>query len=545
MGNTVKCKSLVIDNGVLLEIDNLKRKVNRAIKHPDPVIGMGAPWDQDNERFDGMNVMYDQEERLFKMWYGVMRYEGQLADGSRKLAYATSTDGIHWEKPKLGLVDVNGSRDNNYIVPEMGSFSCAIIKDPSDIPERRYKMIFTVLGRETSWARHHSPLNFAYSHDGIRWERPVHVNPVIRGISDDCYSLFYDGDRRKYILLTRRVPNLPRDISQYESYDMVNWEDKGRVLVPGDEHDPPEMYNFYYISPFRYEDFYLAMVTTQYSHPISETYESFHKSPTYPNDRMGRVDIQLAYSRDGRSWHRPVDRTAVVPNGEHDSRDDACVYPAQNPIVVDGETWIYYSATRKLHSWWHELEEYGHDHSMHNVCCGMLAKMPEDHWVSLDAGSEEGFVLTKPMAFADWQELVVNADATGGYIEGELVTPYGQVVGGFARRDCVPVTGDGKDQPMRWKGSTSVADIMPDHRGGLCIKFYLKNAKLYSFSVTEPDPDGAKARYWANMRWCGIVKHKSDNWDRLSTEPAIGLPPHGGPGPEKGQEKPGEPAWDA
>ena len=56
----------------------------------------------------------------------------------------------------------------------------------------------------------------------------MHVNPVLRGISDDRFSLIYDVDRRKYLLFTRRVPNLPRDISLFESHDLVNWEDKGR-----------------------------------------------------------------------------------------------------------------------------------------------------------------------------------------------------------------------------------------------------------------------------------------------------------------------------
>ena len=103
MANVCAYKFLVIDNADLLEVSNLDRVVNEAVKHPEPVIRMDAPWDQDNEMFNGMNVMYDEEERVFKMWYGVMRYEGQLSDGSRKLAYATSTDGIHWDKPNLEI----------------------------------------------------------------------------------------------------------------------------------------------------------------------------------------------------------------------------------------------------------------------------------------------------------------------------------------------------------------------------------------------------------------------------------------------------------
>ena len=166
--------------------------------------------------------------------------------------------------------------------------------------------------------------------------------------------------------------------------------------------------------------------------------------------------------------------------------------------------------------------------------------MPEDHWVSLEAGAEEGQALTKPMAFVEWEDLLVNADAAGGSIEAELLTPFGQVVAGYSRGDCIPVTSDGKDQILTWKGSGKMADLLAQHRGGLCIRLYLKNAKLYSYTITEPDPEEQKAQYWANHRWGEIIKHRSDNWGRLSTEPARGLPPHGGPGPEKGQEKPGQ-----
>ena len=50
------------------------------------------------------------------------------------------------------------------------TFVYSIIKDPSDIPARRYKMIFNTFGEESLWARHHSALNLAYSHDGLHWE---------------------------------------------------------------------------------------------------------------------------------------------------------------------------------------------------------------------------------------------------------------------------------------------------------------------------------------------------------------------------------------
>ncbi|MBI3920237.1 MAG: hypothetical protein HY318_02375, partial [Armatimonadetes bacterium] len=397
MNKVYRYKFLVVDNQDLLKINNLTRKVNQAVKHPEPVLKMDAPWDQDNERLSYSGVIYDAEENIFKMWYSIWRSEtreaGVVVPGTVKLAYATSTDGISWHRPQLGLIEVNGSKQNNYLIPEMAFYGFSIIKDYSDIPARRYKMIFGTMGRESNWAEYHIPLSLAYSADGIRWERPMHVNPVLRGISDGEFTLSYDADRRKYQLYTRRVPNLPRDISLYESYDLVNWEDKGRVLVP-DQHDPPEMYNFYNMRPFRYEGFCLGLLNTQYTHPVSESYESFHKSPGFPEDELGHVDIQLAYSRDGQKWERPVDRSPVVPIGKSGDPDFGGIYPAPfSPPVIEGETWIYYEAQKNLHCWW-DIQGRAHEKKpVREQSCCMLARMPEDHWVSLDAGAAEGWFL--------------------------------------------------------------------------------------------------------------------------------------------------------
>jgi len=551
MSKVCRYKFLVIDDADLLEVNNLNRKVNQAIKHGEPVFRLDAPWDRKNDLLDFFSVIYDEEQRIFKMWYSVVTISSDLFfwHGPRTLAYATSTDGIHWEKPVLGMFADNGSTQNNYLTPQMGAFSATVIEDPSDVPARRYKMIFHTgsdwaRGGETEWAGFHVPLSLAYSADGLHWDRPVHVNPVIRGLSDAGWSFFYDVDRRKYVLLTRRVPNLPRDISLYESYDLVNWEDKGRILVPGDQYDPPEMYNFQTMAPFRYEDFYLGMLDTQYTLPASESYEVYNKPPAdYPCKRLGQIDIQLAYSRDGRTWNRPIDRSAVVPNGGPGEPDCGHIFPGYNPVVINGETWIFYLALIDRHNAGDKLRQIIRDNGdVRNRSCYMLAKMPEDHWVSLDAGTEEGSFICKP--WGPPHEVFVNADAQGGSIEVELITPYREPVPGYSRKECIPITANGKDQEVKWKCGRHPWDFAEDYRGGVLVKFYLKNAKLYSYTFTLPDPDGQLERDKANARWLELIKHRSDNWDRPSNEPAIGLPPHSGPGPEKGQEKPGQPTWD-
>jgi hypothetical protein len=537
MSAICRYKFLVIDNQDLLEINHLKRKTNQAVKHPEPVLTLDAPWDlQSTDSFDYINVIFDPQEQLFKMWYVVTGISSDAYwERGRKTAYATSRDGIHWDKPIMNMVEVNGSRENNYIIEEMFSLNYNIIVDPSDIAARRYKMIFTIQSEESEWAKFHSPLCIAYSADGIRWNQPDHVNPVMRGVSDDVWAFLYDPDRRKYLLFTRRVPNVPRDISLYESYDLVNWEDKGRVLVGGDELDPPGMYNLHGLAPaFLYEDFCLGMLGTMCFLPGAESYSVFNRPqkdyPTKPP--LGHLNVQLAYSRDGQNWSRPRDRSPIISNGTPGSPDAGTIYPVRNgPIIIDGDTWIYYGACAYNHTSWSQKNYLAeHDNDARQSHCCMLAIMPEDHWVSLDADNKEGSFVCKP--WGPPHEIFVNTDAEGGSVEAELVTPYGKVVPEYSRGDCVAITANGKNQPLRWKhGKSPWETIAKDHLGGLLVKFYLKNAKLYSYTFTLPDPNGQLEQDRVNARWCDSIKHRSNNWGQNSNEPAIGVAPYSKPEP--------------
>ena len=51
MTDTYRTKILLIDDAFLLEAHNLKRKVNQAVKHPEPVIRLDAPWDTEKLEF--------------------------------------------------------------------------------------------------------------------------------------------------------------------------------------------------------------------------------------------------------------------------------------------------------------------------------------------------------------------------------------------------------------------------------------------------------------------------------------------------------------
>ena len=106
-------KQHFLDDLLIDEASRISHYMNRPNKHAgNPIIVADRPWEQGRSRGEtgdvqlvGQTVLYDEEENLFKMWY----LPSALPDGRRPWCYATSTDGLNWEKPDLGLIEFEGS----------------------------------------------------------------------------------------------------------------------------------------------------------------------------------------------------------------------------------------------------------------------------------------------------------------------------------------------------------------------------------------------------------------------------------------------------
>ena len=96
---------LFVDDHVVADMNLIRRTVHRAEKFPgNPVVTATEPWENGRAYLYG-TVLKDQD--TFRMWY----FSGY--GGKELMLYATSKDGIHWEKPELGLIEIEGSTANN------------------------------------------------------------------------------------------------------------------------------------------------------------------------------------------------------------------------------------------------------------------------------------------------------------------------------------------------------------------------------------------------------------------------------------------------
>ncbi|MEO7650174.1 MAG: hypothetical protein ABIZ80_06880, partial [Bryobacteraceae bacterium] len=441
----------------------------------NPIIQPVRPWEGQYTLLYG-TVLRDEEEGIWKAWYSTMnhfRYTQHIFPESTFLCYATSRDGIHWEKPTLGVVDYRGTNENNILLtgthqPELGIEgildSVSVLQDGRD-PDRsrRYKLMIwrhnqKIANGKMSYVlkgQHRMGYYVAFSPDGIHWkERPEPVfdyNPV-----RDTMALMWDPRASKYVAFIKQGVDGKRARFISESDDFIHWSKPAQILA-ADAQDAPgvELYNN---MGFPYEGMYLGLLTVFHTIPLDNIY----------------LDIELISSRNGRQWQRTGDRTPFIPVGRRNIDWDFGFHTPSSgpPVRVGDELWFYYSGR----SYRHPVDGQGREPNHGAIG---LAKLRLDGFVSMTAAEAEGALVTRPLQFQE-SGLFVNAEAARGELRVEVQDESGVVIPGFAKSDCLALNGDGVRQAVQWRSGSNLASL----RGkAIRLKFYLRNASLYSFAI--------------------------------------------------------------
>jgi len=411
-------------------------------KHPaNPLWGEDKPWEV---RFDNLypNVLYDADEKIYKCWYnpfivdkattGVPRAERSNVEYRPKkgretgVCYATSKDGIKWEKPELGLVDFNGSKANNLIL--RNTHGPGIFKDARETdPAKRYKMI-------------QQGMAVRFSSDGIRWSDAISCKEI-SAVGDTHNNAFWAPELGEYVGITRwKIPQ--RVVVRTQSPDFIHWT-KAAEVYRGDVNNQT-----YAMPVFRYEHVYLGLVMMYRIHPDD------------------RVACELAWSPDTIAWMAIDPGNALIPLSEKPGDYDwGCIYAAAYPIVLENEIRLYYGASNGPHMGWRD---------------GFfaLAKLRKDGWagyVPIDP-HKSGTVLTKPLA-CNASTLHVSADIGSGSLKVVVMDANGETLA-----NSKPMTGDVTDAAVAW----APADALAGLQGKVIrLRFELHGAKLYSFGFSQ------------------------------------------------------------
>tara|TARA_A100001037_G_scaffold76645_1_gene68726 strand:+ start:6244 stop:7686 length:1443 start_codon:yes stop_codon:yes gene_type:complete len=460
-------RQLFLDDLLIEALENAARFVHQPVKRAEnPVFAAEKPWE--GQRFLYSDIAKGDEG--YKLWYSIYPEVGHS-----KLCYATSQDGIHFERPELGLVEVDGSTANNLCaIPEGFAHDMTVMVDArEEDPARRYKMAYYYAGG----------VGMAWSPDGLSWTAH-HPNPVIAPSGDASQSLFWDERYGLYIMYVRpngrhkkrtwRNQGVPYDASVFptrrigraESIDAASWTHIEEVVTP-DQRDGPGT-EFYYMPVLQYQGAYIGFLNVYHEltgdeHPLEGTNYT--------------VDAQLAFSRDGRQWTRVCDRQVFLGCDEQ-TWDGKRVY-IDHVEVEDDCLRVYYRGSNIPHLGVSDL--LGKEHNGRTLRGDALgiAELRPDGFVSIAAGDRPGSLTTRPLRFTGGDALRINADAVGGEVRVEVRTLYGAPIEGFSRHECPPLQEDKTAHEVEWQSGRKLAELDEPVR----LHFSLRQSRLYSFQI--------------------------------------------------------------
>lgn len=480
-------KQLFLDDHVLARLEKVKRHLHQPEKY-GAVIRPDQRW-EDQSLQVRTGPSWNPHGKIWMLWY---------TDG----AYATSQDGIRWEKPSLGLREHEGSKNNNLMLPatkyefkdpETGREIAKMEGDGLTIdkafydakepdPNRRYKGVAYKDPACCVPSSRGPGFYPAVSGDGKKW---VVLDAFIP--SQDEAHLFHDEKRGLYVATVKLGGPYGRSVYLSVSKDFERWTDPRDCLIfHADKRDQelgaqrvqmharskdllkpsidrPEEYqtDIYNLPVFPYEGIYIGMPTV------------FNHSGNTKHNSVGFNMVELAVSRNLIEWERVGNREKFIPLSPFEggkNYDTGQLLAANQPIVKDNEIWFYYSGLR-----YRDRPEGYPDYPDRGAIC--LARLRLDGFVSVDAGETEGYVLTKPLML-EGKSLHVNLSAHSGELRAEILDAIGKkALPGLSLRDCIPVKGDSIDAEMKWKNHN-----LPALTGRtVCIRFVLRKASLYAF----------------------------------------------------------------
>lgn len=474
---------LMVDDYCVASKRDVVRTYHPFEKHPgNPVLTYDRPWEGTNVYLYG-TVLPNESGRGYRMWYHALPGD----DDAYRLLYATSEDGIHWNKPNLGMVEYKGSKDNNIFIRRgKRDHILSVIHAPwEQDPARRYQMI-NFDGDAGGYVS-------AYSPDGLHWT-DVARKPVFNKGGDVGQFMwdFHTGQYLGFVKNTVTVSGMRRRaVGRIASNDIATWPDPQLVLAPDTFDDRwargIRRTSFYGLSAFAYESMYLGFLWVFRADDDSEGYFD------------GTVHLELVTSHDGMRWFREEgERPPILELGKDGTWDDGMHYTPQHPLVVDGRLWLYYGGFDCTHAApppWHGSIG--------------LATLRKDGFASLDAGATTGTILTKRLSGAAGPLRVNYRAEAGGSLRVEVLDANGKVIAGYGRDECRALTGDSLDQAVTWTNR----DKLPAGGPLIRLRFTMENASLFSFAagrqlkvIDEPPGPMLAALYTFEDGWADSLK---------------------------------------
>jgi hypothetical protein len=408
------------------------------------------------------------------------------AEKKKHFSLATSSDGMHWERPSLGLKTFQGNKNNNILPVE--AVEAAVFLDPQAPSEKRFRLIYTKGWPDPAKAG----VFVASSNDGVHWASvPERLFPFL---PDSQPSAVWDERLQQYAIYLRAW-NPDRTVARVAVSDLeAPWPydasvppnlvwGKDKIPVPSreiptvlatDEHDPAHL-QFYTSAVVKYP----FAPNVYFAFPAAfQLYKGDEWKARACNTADGTFDVQFAASRDGITWNRW--REPYVAAGVHEGLDLRIVSMGPGMVRRGRLLYQYFVGDTFTHGrpvvWDKDLENRAEwlKKDRGGIYC---ATQRVDGFVSMDATNTRGTLTTRPLVFKG-NRLLLNIHTAGsGSVKVALLKADSTPHPGFAATDCEIISADEIDYEVRWKGGPDIGALSGTPAR---VQMEIRNAKLYA-----------------------------------------------------------------
>jgi hypothetical protein len=452
-------KHLFIDDALLESMVNVELRVSPPEKRVVTEFRCTEPWEATprlGPAIPDICSVWDDGARLRMIYTN----NGMWGGKPNAVCLAETGDGLHWEKPVLGLQGWEGSTDNNIVLTN--SLQGTVIRDPNPAAPapQRYKL--------AAWCMYRG-LYLFFSPDAIHWTRNETIGLPFD--PDGSTSFFWDDQAGLYRVYSRAtIPGRGRQYVQAAVRQLFRpWPFKPspRPFV-GDMWLPAPVSGELPSLDTGGEVYRLQAVKYAWA---PDTYLAFPWR--YVKGKNIRPGSFLMVSRDGENWKRYEDPYYFPSGWKLDGRS---VYEAliEQGLVRRGDEIWQFGTVRFTE---HGGVLYGgveHEGGYFDRLLRLSQRL--DGFVALASGAGKGTAVTRPLIFAG-NGLRLNAISKGSIRVGVL-DQAGKSVEGFALEDCEPIKGDKLEHEVRWKAGPALGTL----EGKVVrLQFELVDARLYAF----------------------------------------------------------------
>lgn len=455
-----------------LLIDQMQGATLR-LHHPEEA-GIAVKFDQPWEgRFSAyITVIHNDEAKKYQMYY---RGNAGFKDGTsgEVTCYAESADGKTWVKPKLGLHEITGSKDNNIMLanlaPYTHNFAPFIDRRPGVPKEQRYKALAGLGGK-------YGGLSAFVSADGLHWQKMQEAAVITKGAFDSQNVSFWSDSEQCYVAYFRVFtagvidektwkPKGVRWVSRATSKDFITWTDAVQMTCdqPLADHIYVSQTNPYFNAPHLYISTAARFMPGKAELDDQAKKAIAEDTKAYPALIQDCSEAVLMTSRAGTTaYNRSFMEGFVRPGQDFRNWTSRSNYPACG-VVQTGKS---------------EMSLYVERHYGQSTALLQRLTLRIDGFASLHADYAGGEMTTKPFTFTGKALHLNLATGAAGSVAVEIQDAEGKPLPGFTLADCKAISYDDIDRVISWKTGSDVSALAGKP---VRLRWVIKDADVFSF----------------------------------------------------------------